>query len=191
VVQCGALLRTAAGLLALPQLRHQLLLLDLGGVLTSCVECSRRRHRLPCCTRRTGAPDHPGGPDGPFQPLLLLSPPPCAGLWATLQFKWIQLQYPAVVLAFEKLLLTGCIPVAAAVITWGLAAGVGMSNAPFFLATILCGLYFLFGRPLPSSFHSSKQTALGEWRQGIWGLVWCGTSILGRSTQTQMIPCAL
>lgn len=87
---------------------------------------------------------------------------PLAGLWATLQFKWVQLQYPAVVLAFEKLLLTGCVPVAASVLTWGLASGVGMSNSPYFLGAILCGLYFLFGRPLPSSFQAVKDASLGE-----------------------------
>lgn len=51
-----------------------------------------------------------------------------AGLWASLQFRFVQLQYPGVVIAFEKLLIAGCLPVAAAVQTWGMAAGVGMSN---------------------------------------------------------------
>lgn len=87
--------------------------------------------------------------------------PPCL---CCLSCAPLQLQYPAVVLAFEKLLLTGCIPVGGAVITWGLASGVGMSNAPYFLAAILCGLYFLLARPLPSSFQSVKDTALGERR---------------------------
>ncbi len=55
-----------------------------------------------------------------------------------------------------------CIPVSAAMVTWGLAEGVGMSNAPYFLATILCGGYYLFGTPLPSSFHAQRDTTLGE-----------------------------
>lgn len=76
-----------------------------------------------------------------------------AGLWASVQFRFVQLQYPGVVIAFEKMLMAGCLPVAAAVITWGVAAGTGMSNACFFLAALLCGLYYLFGLPLPSSFH--------------------------------------
>lgn len=84
------------------------------------------------------------------------------GLWATLQFNWIQLQYPAVVLAFEKLLVVGCIPVAATVQAWGAAAGAGMHSAPFFLAAILCGLYYLFGLPMPSSFHvAPRRTSVG------------------------------
>lgn len=41
--------------------------------------------------------------------------PPCAGLWASLQFRFLQLQYPGVVIAFEKMLMAGCLPVAAAV----------------------------------------------------------------------------
>jgi hypothetical protein len=87
-----------------------------------------------------------------------------AGLWATLQFKWIQLQYPAVVLAFEKLLMTGSFPVAACMQTWGIAAGVGMTSAPFFAAAIMCGLYYLLARPAPSSFHlAPKRIATGGW----------------------------
>ena len=39
--------------------------------------------------------------------------PFAAGVWATLQFKWVQVQYPVVVLAFEKLVLGCCLPVAA------------------------------------------------------------------------------
>lgn len=66
------------------------------------------------------------------------------------------------VLAFEKLLVTGCIPAGAAVLTWGVASGVGMSNTPYFLAGILCGLYYLFALPLQSSFQQSRETALGE-----------------------------
>lgn len=35
------------------------------------------------------------------------------GMWLTLQFRFIQMQYPAVVLAFERQVLTASIPVAA------------------------------------------------------------------------------
>ncbi|EFN59471.1 expressed protein [Chlorella variabilis] len=76
-----------------------------------------------------------------------------AGLWASLQFRFVQLQYPGVVIAFEKMLIAGCLPVAAAVQTWGMVSGVGMSNSAFFLAGLLCALYYFFGLPLPSSFH--------------------------------------
>jgi hypothetical protein len=36
-----------------------------------------------------------------------------AGMWITLQFRFIQMQYPAVVLAFERQVLTASLPVAA------------------------------------------------------------------------------
>ena len=38
-----------------------------------------------------------------------------AGLWTSLQFRFVQLQYPGVAIAFEKMLIAGCLPVAAAV----------------------------------------------------------------------------
>lgn len=82
------------------------------------------------------------------------------GLWATLQFKWIQLQYPAVVLAFEKMLLLGCLPIPSTMLAWGIAITADMHSASFLLAGIVCLLYFMFGVPLPSSFQlsSSKTT---------------------------------
>ena len=82
----------------------------------------------------------------------------------TLQFKWIQLQYPAVVMAFERLLLAGCVPVGSVVITWGLLPASGVSAAPYFLAVALCALYYLCSLPLPSSFQlaSRRASAGGE-----------------------------
>jgi hypothetical protein len=80
------------------------------------------------------------------------------GLWATLQFKWIQLQYPAVVLAFEKMVVGGCFPVGLTVLTWGIVAGVGINAAPFYMAGLGCVLYHLFARPLSSSFQSINPT---------------------------------
>ena len=86
----------------------------------------------------------------------------CAGVWATLQFKWVQLQYPVVVLAFEKLLLGACLPVAATVQAWGVIAALGLAIAPFCLALILAGLYCLLALPLPSSFAgSSRKQSIG------------------------------
>lgn len=77
-----------------------------------------------------------------------------AGVWATLHFKWIQMQYPVACLAFEKLLLGGCLPIAAMMQTWGLVAATGADSAPFYQALILGGLYYLFALPLPSSFQA-------------------------------------
>lgn len=85
------------------------------------------------------------------------------GVWATLQFKWVQLQYPVVVVAFEKLLLGGCLPVAATVQTWGVIAALGLAAAPFCLAPILALLYCLFAMPVPSSFAGgSRGKAIGQ-----------------------------
>jgi hypothetical protein len=84
------------------------------------------------------------------------------GVWATLQFKWIQLQHPAVAVAFEKMLLIGCLPVAAAMQAWGIASSTGMDTAPFFLAALLCVLYYLFALPLTSSFVAPpRRTSMG------------------------------
>ena len=86
-----------------------------------------------------------------------------AGVWATLQFKWVQLQYPVVVVAFEKLLLGGCLPVAATVQAWGVIAALGLAAAPFCLAPILAVLYCLFAMPLPSSFATgSRSKSIGQ-----------------------------
>ena len=63
-----------------------------------------------------------------------------AGIWATLQFRWMQLQYPVVALAFERLLLCGSLPVAATALSWGLVAAVGAGQAPFYLAVLLSGV---------------------------------------------------
>ena len=83
-------------------------------------------------------------------------------MWATLQFKWVQLQYPVVVLAFEKLLLAACLPVAATIQAWGVIAALGLAVAPFCLALILAGLYSLFALPLPSSFAGpSRKHSIG------------------------------
>ncbi len=87
----------------------------------------------------------------------------CAGVWATLQFKWVQLQYPVVVLAFEKLLLGGCLPVAATVQVWGVIAALGLAAAPFYLTVILALLYCLFAMPLVSSFAGgSRKMSIGQ-----------------------------
>ncbi|KAA6419880.1 MAG: hypothetical protein FRX49_10243, partial [Trebouxia sp. A1-2] len=84
------------------------------------------------------------------------------GVWATLQFKWVQLQYPVVVLAFEKLLLGGCLPVAATIQVWGVIAALGLAAAPFCLTVILAILYCLFAMPLVSSFAGgSRKMSIG------------------------------
>lgn len=61
-------------------------------------------------------------------------------MWATLQFKWIQLRYPVVCMALERLLFAGTLPVAAMILTWATLIAVGPSNAPFYQAALLSGV---------------------------------------------------
>ena len=68
-------------------------------------------------------------------------------MWATLQFKWIQLQYPVVCLAFERLLFAATPPVAAMILTWGALAAVGPAHAPFYQAALLSGAHLVSSMP--------------------------------------------
>lgn len=74
------------------------------------------------------------------------------GMWVSLQFKWIQMQYPMIAVVFERLVVTGSLPVAAAMHALALALVVDPGDVPFYLAVSLCTLYALLGRPLVSSF---------------------------------------
>ncbi|CAK0743676.1 hypothetical protein CVIRNUC_001488 [Coccomyxa viridis] len=75
------------------------------------------------------------------------------GVWATLQFKWIQLRYPVVCTALERLLFAGTLPVAAMILTWATLIAVGPSNAPFYQAVLLSGLYYALATPVEASFE--------------------------------------
>ncbi len=86
-----------------------------------------------------------------------------AGVWATLQFKFLQLQYPPVALSFERLLLAAALPLGAAVQTWGVVAAVGASAAAYYLAVLLALMYYALMLPLPSSFYKKEAgRAIGE-----------------------------
>ena len=78
------------------------------------------------------------------------------GMWMTLQFRWVQIQYPAVVLAFERQVVTASVPLSAAIITMGISSLVEEADVPYYVAALLCLLYQQLGRPLMSSFHSTK-----------------------------------
>ncbi|GMH37943.1 hypothetical protein BSKO_05827 [Bryopsis sp. KO-2023] len=83
------------------------------------------------------------------------------GIWATVQFKWIQLKHPAVVIALERLLMVACLPVGLVVQTLGVAGAVGLGNAPFFMMAMGCILYYLCMVPLPSSFQRGRVSSIG------------------------------
>jgi hypothetical protein len=77
-----------------------------------------------------------------------------AGMWATLQFQWIQMRYPAVAVVFERQVITASIPVAAVVQTVGMASLVEVADVPYYMAGVLLVLYSALARPLVSSFHA-------------------------------------
>jgi len=76
------------------------------------------------------------------------------GCWGTVQFRWVQMQYPPVVLAMERLVLNGGVTMCAPIIAWGCVAAVGAASAPFYLAVALPALFYALCTPLPSSFYA-------------------------------------
>ncbi|KAK3228916.1 hypothetical protein Dsin_000797 [Dipteronia sinensis] len=79
------------------------------------------------------------------------------GAWASLQFKWIQLENPSIVLALERLLFA-CLPlVASAVFTWATVSAVGMHNAAYYHMAFNCVFYWLYSIPRVSSFKSKQE----------------------------------
>ncbi|XP_068664695.1 uncharacterized protein [Aristolochia californica] len=92
-------------------------------------------------------------------PLSILSILLCAqhnfliGVWASLQFRWIQIESPSIVLALERLLFVS-VPVACpALFTWATIAALGLGQATaYYLAALTCVFYYLFSLPRPSSF---------------------------------------
>ncbi|XP_057950255.1 uncharacterized protein LOC131145161 [Malania oleifera] len=79
------------------------------------------------------------------------------GVWASLQFKWIQIENPSIVLALERLLFA-CVPFAAsALFAWATIFAVGMANASYYLMAFNCLFYWLFSIPRVSSFKSKQE----------------------------------
>ncbi|KAA8532276.1 hypothetical protein F0562_032309 [Nyssa sinensis] len=96
-------------------------------------------------------------------PLALLAIFVCAkanfliGIWASLQFKWIQIEYPTIVLALERLLFA-CVPLTASVLfTWATVSAIGMNNAAYYLMVFNCVFYWLFSIPRLSSFKLKQE----------------------------------
>ncbi|XP_074307522.1 uncharacterized protein LOC141642589 [Silene latifolia] len=80
------------------------------------------------------------------------------GVWSSLQFKWIQLENPSIVVALERLLFAS-VPIAASCIfTWAVVSAVGMLNASYYFLAFNCVFYWLYSLPRPSSF---KRDAAG------------------------------
>eukprot|EP00004_Rigifila_ramosa_P020808 TRINITY_DN5444_c0_g1_i1.p1 TRINITY_DN5444_c0_g1~~TRINITY_DN5444_c0_g1_i1.p1 ORF type:complete len:1045 (+),score=257.84 TRINITY_DN5444_c0_g1_i1:358-3135(+) len=74
------------------------------------------------------------------------------GLLASLHFRYLRSQSPALLLVMERALFA-CAPLPISVLlTWAAAAVAGIRSAAFFLALLLCATHFLFVLPLPTAF---------------------------------------
>ncbi|KAJ7957481.1 No exine formation 1 [Quillaja saponaria] len=79
------------------------------------------------------------------------------GVWASLQFKWIQIENPSIILALERLLFA-CVPFAASsLFTWATISAVGMNNASYYLMAFNCVFYWLYAIPRVSSFKTKHE----------------------------------
>ena len=87
------------------------------------------------------------------------------GVWASLQFRWIQIENPAIVIALERLLFS-CLPIVApALFTWAVVLAVGMHNAAYYYMVFASIFYWLFSIPRPSSFkakHEAENQIVGS-----------------------------
>ncbi|EKX44962.1 hypothetical protein GUITHDRAFT_139253 [Guillardia theta CCMP2712] len=79
------------------------------------------------------------------------------GIWASLQFSFMQRQQPRLVLVFERMLfcITPCSPTV--IITWAIIGVNGMSAAPYVLLAVMTAAYFLFVLPVRSSFRMPRK----------------------------------
>lgn len=80
------------------------------------------------------------------------------GVWASLQFKWIQIENPSIVVALERLLFASVPIVASAIFTWATISAVGMANASYYLIAFSCLFYWLYSIPRISSFKSKSES---------------------------------
>ncbi|KGN52955.1 uncharacterized protein LOC101204901 [Cucumis sativus] len=96
-------------------------------------------------------------------PLTILAAFLCAetnfliGAWASLQFKWIQIENPSIVLALERLLFASVPFAASAMFTWATISAVGMVNASYYLMVFNCVFYWLYSIPRLSSFKNKQE----------------------------------
>ncbi|CAF1884148.1 unnamed protein product [Brassica napus] len=96
-------------------------------------------------------------------PLSLLAALLCAettfliGCWSSLQFKWLQLENPSIVVALERLLFA-CVPfTASSLFSWAVISAVGMSNSSYYLTAFACVFYWIFAIPRVSSFKTKNE----------------------------------
>nr|XP_043606021.1 uncharacterized protein LOC122578180 [Erigeron canadensis] len=81
------------------------------------------------------------------------------GVWASLQFKWMQIEYPAIVIALERILFA-CIPFIGSVLfSWATVSAVGMPNAGYYHMVFNCVFYWLYSVPMVSSFKLKQEVS--------------------------------
>ncbi|XP_058102832.1 uncharacterized protein LOC131246592 [Magnolia sinica] len=105
----------------------------------------------------------------PSLPLSLLSLFLCAetnfliGVWASLQFRYIQIENHSIVPALERLLFA-CIPLAVPpLFTWASVSALGLGPASaYHLAAFSAISYWLFSLPRTSSFKSKQELVRGR-----------------------------
>ncbi|XP_077227698.1 no exine formation 1 [Tasmannia lanceolata] len=80
------------------------------------------------------------------------------GVWSSLQFRWIQIENPSIILALERLLFA-CLPIIAPVLfTWASISSVGLTDAAaYYFSTFSIVFYWLFSLPRPSSFKPKQE----------------------------------
>lgn len=85
------------------------------------------------------------------------------GTWASLQFKWLQLEHVGVPPTLERLLFA-CTPIVApAILTWAVVAALGMQRGAYYHMVLSCVYYWLFSIPRKPSFPTSGgDRILGE-----------------------------
>jgi len=77
----------------------------------------------------------------------------CVGLWATLQFTFLQRQAPRLVLVFERLLFAVVPASPCVIVTWAVIAYNGMHSAPFVLLAFMTAAFYIYVLPVRSSFR--------------------------------------
>jgi len=77
----------------------------------------------------------------------------CIGLWATLQFTFLQREHPRLVLIFERLLFSIAPASPCVMMTWAVVAYNGMHAAPFVLLAFMTAAFYLYVLPVRSSFR--------------------------------------
>ncbi|CDY09793.1 BnaC09g43680D [Brassica napus] len=79
------------------------------------------------------------------------------GCWTSLQFKWLQLENPSIVVALERLLFA-CAPfTASSLFAWATISAVGMSSSSYYFLVFACVFYWLFAIPRVSSFKTKQE----------------------------------